>query len=392
MRLAVPTIVTLLFLATPILVLSLRHCSRSRLDLYPCNPDVIVPMPNRNQYGVYSTRIRGNVGSEYCVLRKSGHFIQDIDTIATADIMLLFSPGFQLQPKKNYLNEMIVEYNIDCGPGKSAYLSINELDLEPRNCHISERDQCQDYIEVKSGNGGKREFCGNDKGDMFFATGSFKARLRTSKRVNFLGFSASVICFNMDPPSSQRTSINRRPESNSGSCTHVQPNDLFAKSSRLNKIAESSYIEVLQSEDTAKLKPLENTTPSAPTLKLTSSEKKVLDMLLDPLIRNGLKAAEKHAPSVWPPVEFDDDIDDDVSFLGLTKKPTDRIIIPPPPTLAPYYKRRSTLGPRDYYRRSVSQDLEVNRVAVAYQEACNPVLKAATNSILNVVKRSTPFY
>ncbi|XP_064388781.1 uncharacterized protein LOC135336830 isoform X3 [Halichondria panicea] len=297
MRLAVPTIVTLLFLATPILVLSLRHCSRSRLDLYPCNPDVIVPMPNR---------------------------------------------------------------------------------------------KCQDYIEVKSGNGGKREFCGNDKGDMFFATGSFKARLRTSKRVNFLGFSASVICFNMDPPSSQRTSINRRPESNSGSCTHVQPNDLFAKSSRLNKIAESSYIEVLQSEDTAKLKPLENTTPSAPTLKLTSSEKKVLDMLLDPLIRNGLKAAEKHAPSVWPPVEFDDDIDDDVSFLGLTKKPTDRIIIPPPPTLAPYYKRRSTLGPRDYYRRSVSQDLEVNRVAVAYQEACNPVLKAATNSILNVVKRLAP--
>ncbi len=31
-------------------------------------------------------------------------------------------------------------------------------------------------------------------------------------------------------------------------------------------------------------------------------------MLLDPLIRNGLKAAEKHAPSVWPPVEFDGDV------------------------------------------------------------------------------------
>ncbi len=87
---------------------------------------------------------------------------------------------------------------------------------------------------MKSGNGGKREFCGNDKGDvLFFATGefflyiitysriiiiagSFKATLRTSKIATFLGFSASVICFNMDPPSSEKTSVNRRPGSNSG--------------------------------------------------------------------------------------------------------------------------------------------------------------------------------
>ena len=52
-----------------------------------------------SQYGVYSTRIRGNVGSEHCVLRKRGHIIPDIDRVAD-DVMLLFSPGFQLQPKK----------------------------------------------------------------------------------------------------------------------------------------------------------------------------------------------------------------------------------------------------------------------------------------------------
>ncbi len=83
-----------------------------------------------------------------------------------------------------------------------------------------------------------------------------------------------------------------------------------------------------------------------------------------------------------------DDIDD-VSLLKYVEPIDRRLISLPPPTLAPnkyLFERRSVsqgkLLPRHDYL-----DMEVNRVAVAYQDACSPVLKAVTKSILNVVQR-----
>ncbi len=90
-------------------------------------------------------------------------------------------------------------------------------------------------------------------------------------------------------------------------------------------------------------------------------------MLLDPLIRKGLKAAQEHAPPIWPPLEFDGDvliirscfpmfnycflIADDIDDVSLLKfvKPIDRLSLPPPPP--------PTLAPNKYLfeRRSVSQ-------------------------------------
>lgn len=34
-----------------------------------------------------------------------------------------------------YVNQMLAEYNVDCGAGKRAYFTIMSMNLEPQNCY-----------------------------------------------------------------------------------------------------------------------------------------------------------------------------------------------------------------------------------------------------------------
>jgi hypothetical protein len=174
------------------------RCLLSRLDLMPCNSnDRRVLKAGQNEYSIHHTRLQpGSSGAIECAIQSQpSQKVRPISTVDTENVRIIYSPGFI--NKKNYRNQLLVRYNIECNEDQLAYFNVVSLDTESENCNHAGNLRCQDYVRIDRGVGGSTEFCGNtppkDSLSQLEAK-NFEVVFRSSERGRFRGFEMYVVC------------------------------------------------------------------------------------------------------------------------------------------------------------------------------------------------------
>jgi hypothetical protein len=97
-----------------------------------------------------------------------------------------------------YDPQLLVQYNINCGEGRLAYINITSLDLEgAENCVDGDgNSRCVDYILIDRGSFGATEICGNQSLlELKLNVGKFKVLFRSNDRISGAGFQMIVTCY-----------------------------------------------------------------------------------------------------------------------------------------------------------------------------------------------------
>jgi hypothetical protein len=192
-----------------------QRCIYSRLDVIPCiyrNKQLMTASLN-NQYQIHHTRLRNSdSGLIDCNVRPKQQVVADVTDYNTEQMRLLHSPGFIVNDPPFYDNQLLVQYNIDCGEGTLAFFNITTMDLQGEDdCGDDDGNKrCQDYIIIDRDEFGTDEFCGSDSLiELKLNVGKFKVLFRSSEEVKGTGFQMYIICFReeeRDPPGCLRPS------------------------------------------------------------------------------------------------------------------------------------------------------------------------------------------
>jgi hypothetical protein len=179
------------------------RCLFNRLDVTPCK------YQNRNlrraneinQYSVHHTRLRESPsGFVECNVRARLQDIADITNLGTDDMRIIYSPGFIINDPPSYDDQLLVQFNIDCGKDNLAFFDITSLNIQgAEDCEDRDGNKrCQDYILIDRGDFGTSEICGNESfinRELQLNGGKFRVFFRSSEQVKGEGFQMYVICF-----------------------------------------------------------------------------------------------------------------------------------------------------------------------------------------------------
>lgn len=316
------------------------NCLISRIDAVPCkflNNRIQTPGPN--EFGVYQTRYRnGPDGFPRCQILARNHEVHPVQVIgSTNQVITIFSPGAVDNPPVRYYRDTYVEYNIQCGRGRLAFMHIREMNLEPKNCRDPNRDElkCVDYVLVGGGQLGDVESCGDDLSMDYntFPQSSLRVIFRSSRRRRFPGFAAHIICFEPeDVPDSRR----------------------------------GGGIEPVNSKQRPRVK-----------LALGRKERKQLDELIAPHFEIARQMARSRPTAFRPIFDTFEGLGDlqfppDFEELPVPDLPPSRKAARQPPPVQPMFSSRATF------------------TALAFENTLNPILRAAARSITEDLSRKAP--